>query len=99
MIFVDTGAFLARYLVGDQYHHRAQRLWEKLQRDAERCTTSNFVLDETITLLARRSRYSFAAQKARLIYSSPLFQILRPTIEDERAALDWFEKYADQKVS
>ena len=57
------------------------------------------MLAETFTLLARRAGYVFAAEKARLIYASPSFTVMRATEKDERAALDWFEKFADQQVS
>lgn len=99
MTFIDTGAFLARYLPGDQYHKLATPLWNKIRTTRERCLTSNFVLDETFTLLARRASYSFAAEKARLIYASRSLEILRPDALAELAALDWFEKFADQEVS
>ena len=99
MIFIDTGAFLARYLSRDQHHKAATALWEKIRAERELCVTSNFVLDETFTLLARRASYSFAAEKARVIYASEALQILPPDALVESAALNWFEKYADQKVS
>ena len=99
MIFVDTGAFLARYVVRDQYHQEALRLWERIERGGKRCVTSNFVLDETFTLLARRAGYAFAAERARKIFSSEALTILRPVEEDEREALGFFEKYADQEIS
>ncbi|MSR65300.1 MAG: PIN domain-containing protein [Verrucomicrobiae bacterium] len=99
MIFVDAGAFVGRFLIDDQYHKRAMSLWEKIQAEGESCCTTNFVLDETFTFLARRCNHKFAAEKARLVYSSNEFQILRPTLEEELAAIELFEKYADQKVS
>ncbi len=99
MIFVDTGAFLARYIAKDQYHGEALKLWERIERAGKRCVTSNFVLDETLTLLARRAGYAFAAERARKIFSSEALTILRPIEEDEREALGFFEKYADQEVS
>ncbi len=98
-IFVDTGAFLGRYLLGDQHHAQALDLWDKVERESESCFTSNFVLDETFTFLARHSTYSYAAEKARSIYSSSAFLILRPDLEVELAAIRLFEKFADQEVS
>lgn len=99
MTFIDTGAFLARYLPNDQHHKTAATLWNKIRVTHERCVTSNFVLDETFTLLARRASYSFAAEKARIIYASNALEILRPDSLAELAALNWFEKFADQEVS
>jgi uncharacterized protein len=99
LIFIDTGAFLARVIQRDQHHDAAQSHWEVLRNGQRRCFTSNFVLDETITLLGRRAGYHFAAERARAIYSSDALTILRPLGGDESAALDLFEKYADQGVS
>lgn len=99
MIFIDTGAFLARYIQNDQHHAQAISLWEKLSLKKDSCFTSNFVLDEMFTLLARRAGYTFAASRARNIYSSEKLTILRPDHEDEENAIALFEKYADQKIS
>lgn len=99
MIFVDTGAFVGRFLANDQYHEAALRLWDKVERTNETCVTSGPVLVETITLLARRSSAVFAVEKARLIYGSPRFTILRPSPGEEADALAVLLKYADQRVS
>ena len=99
MIFIDTGAFFARYVAKDQHSSEAGRLWEKIVRDDVRSYTSNFVLDELFTLLGRTCGYPFAAERARHIYSSEKLAILRPDFDDESEALTLFQKYADQKIS
>ena len=88
MIFIDTGAFLARYVARDQYHKRAVTMWRRIEKRRDRCFTSNFVLDETFTLLARRTSYAFAAERARGLLSSRALVVLRPTREDEISALE-----------
>lgn len=99
MIFVDTGAFVARYIRQDGHHRRARRAWAEIDRSRSRCFTSNFVLDETFTLLGRRSSYPFAADRARALLSSTALTILRPDADDETRAVDLFAKFADQRVS
>ena len=99
MIYIDTGAFLARHLSKDQYHFKANAFWDSIRKNSETCVTSNFVLDETFTLLGRRAGYSFAAQRARNIYASELVNILRPSREDELKAIALFEKYSDHHIS
>ena len=99
MIFIDTGAFLARYLARDRHHQRALEGWRQLVTLNWRCHTSNFVLDETFTLLGRRASYSFAAERARAILTSDALTILRSDIDEELEALELFEKLADQQVS
>jgi predicted nucleic acid-binding protein len=99
VIFIDTGAFLARFLHRDQYHDAAIRQWDELQESQRLCYTSSYVLNETYTLLARRASYAFAAARARSLQASTSLIVLRPSESDEAAALEFFEKYADQRVS
>ena len=97
MIFVDTGAFLAKYLGNDAYHQRAMAIWKRVR--GEPLITSNHVVDETLTLLARRAGNRFAADRADNIYSSEVIEILYSTREDESEAVRLLRKYADQQVS
>jgi predicted nucleic acid-binding protein len=99
MIFVDTGAFLARHLARDEHHESARRAWDELASTGWRVYTSNFVLDETFTLLARWVSYDFAAERADAILASTSLEILRPDAADEVSALDLFRKFGDQQVS
>ena len=99
MIFIDTGAFLARSVARDQYHGPATAYWRKLESQRTPCWTSNFVLDETITLLGRTCGNPFAHDRAQAIYASHVLTVLRPDAGVEREALAWFQKYADQDVS
>lgn len=99
MIFVDTGPFLARHVAKDQFHARAIRSWKAAAKGGEALFTSSFVLDETFTLLGRRTSYAFAADRAEAILGSRVLTILRPDARDEVTALALFRKMADQEVS
>lgn len=99
MIFVDTSAFLARYVSRDQHHSAAVDYWQEIASSNEPCCTSNFVIDELLTLLARRTNGEFAAERARHLYASEALQILRPNESDETAAVIFLERYADNNVS
>ena len=97
MVFVDTGAFLARYLQKDAHHSRATALWKKVLNQP--LFTSNHVIDEAVTLLARRAGSYFAAERAENIYASQALEILYSTREDELEAIRLLRKYSDQNVS
>jgi len=99
MIYIDSGAFLARYLGHDQYHETAVDFWREIKNSREPTCTSNFVLDEVLTLLGRRAGHQFAAQRAKNIYASKTLTIVRPDHEDELKALEYYVKYADQRIS
>ena len=99
MIFIDTNVFIARYVSSDQYHEKTRKSLNKAFKKLQKVYTSNFVIDETLTLLARRTHYSFAADTGRKIYESSFITILRPDRIDEVKALNLMEKYADQRIS
>ena len=99
MIYIDTGAFLSRHLAKDQYHRQSVAFWNVIGLKNESCITSNFVLDETFTLLGRRAGYAFTAQRARNIYASETLKVIRPDKDDELRAIDLFEKYAEHHLS
>ena len=99
MIFVDTGPFIARHVARDQFHTRAVRGRKAAAKKGEALFTSSFVLDETFTLLGRRTSYAFAADRAEAILASRVLTVLRPDARDESAAVALFRKLADQQVS
>jgi len=97
-VFIDTGAFLARYIVRDQHHNSAITKWNRLQKSKAKYCTSNFVLDEMITLLGRWVGEEFALEKAYSIYNSDSFLIVRPDEADELRALELYAKFSDKKI-
>ena len=99
MIFIDTGPFIARYLKNDQYHEQALAVWQSIINEGTRCLTSNFVIDETLTLIGRRAGNEFAAERGSNIYASKLITVLRPELNDELQSIKTFVKYSDQAVS
>ena len=54
-LFVDTGAFVSRVLSRDQYHKASVRGWRALEDIDVRLYSSEHVLDEAISLLARQA--------------------------------------------
>ena len=61
-LFVDTGAFVAKEIAGDQYHARALSAWKEIEEGSFRLVSSDHILDESATLIARRSNYAWAAE-------------------------------------
>lgn len=97
-LFIDTGAFLAKEIVADQHHTRATDFWRSLQEESPQLYSSQHVLDETATLLARRTSYAWAAEWGRDALAAGI-QWLEA---DEKDLLDSFaqmRKFADQAVS
>ena len=99
MIFVDTGAFIGWFCPNDQHHDASVKIWASLIDSPEKLITSNFILDETITLLGRRTNNSYACDRAEQIYSSDILHVIRVDESQETSALALFRKYSDQGIS
>lgn len=99
MIYIDTSAFLARYLAKDQHHAIGAQTWTELLESRTMLVTSCYVIVETLTLLGRRAGYRFAAERARRLYASTHITILRADEQCEIDAVNWFERMAGLQVS
>ena len=97
-IFIDTGAYLAAAHKSDQDHEQSVKVWNEIKQEKMKIYTSNHVIDEFATLLARRMDYIFSADEIDLLYKSDI-SIERTDENDEKEALNFFRKYADQEVS
>jgi hypothetical protein len=98
MIFVDTGAWVARFSVRDQYHKRAAATWARLKGSNEQIVTSDSVFVETISLLGRKVSPLAAMEAGRFLQGWNKLTILRATRDDEAVALGLLGKFADQSV-
>lgn len=97
-IFVDTGAFLAKEIANDQHHAVAAEHWRVLLSGRTALYSSEHVLDETMTLLARRTTYAWAADWGSDVLASGI-SWLRAEEKDWKEALRLMRKFADQSVS
>lgn len=98
-IFIDTGAFLAREMTADQHHEEALKRWQKAVEMQAPLYTSFHVLDETVTLLARRTTYAWAADWGNDVLECPDIECIQEEPEDWRKAMRLMGKYADQGIS
>ena len=98
-VFIDTGAFIARAVAKDQHHTTAVRAWSSLKDDRLAIVSSEHVFDETLTLIARRVGYPYAADWGDLHLASARIEWLRARPEDLRVALAVMRKFADQAIS
>lgn len=61
-LFIDSGAWYALFDRDDQYHERSVNTFLRLKNQSIRLVTSDYVFDETLTLLRYRGSYSVARQ-------------------------------------
>jgi predicted nucleic acid-binding protein len=98
-VFLDTSGFLALWDAGDEHHERAVRLQRDLARKKFRFTTSDYVLDETITLLLIRHSHAAAKDFLRTITSSPSLTLQWIDSDRFQAAAELFVLHDDKKWS
>ena len=97
-IFVDTGAFIAKELAADQHHQQAATAWAELIKGGIQIFSTEHILDESATLLARRTTYAWASSWGIDALDSGIVW-LRSGVKDLNAAFQLMRKYADQGVS
>lgn len=93
MVFIDSSAFKALVDENDDFSVEAERLWEKLKKKNCSLLTSNFILDESFTLLRVRCGLRKALiLREYLMRAEPKIKVARVTARDEVEAWEWFGK-------
>ena len=96
MIFVDTGAWFASFVPNDA-HHAAARGW--LDNNTQALLTSDYVLDELLTLLRVRGEQSRAFLLGEQILSESIVSLHLVTVREIQLAFDIFRKFDDKAWS
>ena len=92
-VFVDTSMFKALIDTKDDFHQDARQIWERFTQERIRLATSNYIFDETLTLLRYRGGLPLALRFRELIIDNVQYiKILRVTTSDEANAWEWFVK-------
>ena len=95
LIFVDTSAWYALANEKDINHALARQF----SAENRRLVTTNFVIDETITLTLIRAGYRQALSVGEQLWNGQLASIIWVTRDDERVAWDLFKRYDDKAFS
>ena len=96
MIFVDTGAWFASSVPWDPDHAAAAR-W--LTQNTEPLLTTDYIVDETLTLLRSRGERNRALRYADDFFLGQLASLYFLTADDIREARQVFIRYSDKEWS
>lgn len=92
-VFADTSFFKAYLDKNDEFHQKALKIFNKLRENSALLVTSNYILDESFTLLRVKCSLEIAIEfKTVLEKFETGLKIVRVTAIDEAAAWDWFVK-------
>ncbi len=96
MIFVDTGAWFASVVPSDSDHAAASG-W--LRHNTEPLLTTDYIVDETLTLLKVRGESSRALRLGEEFFRGSLATIYYLTESDIGQAWETFRRYSDKDWS
>lgn len=96
MIFVDTGAWFAAAVPSDPDHSAASR-W--LAGNTEPLLTTDYVVDETLTLLRARGERARALLLGEAFFVARLAEVYRLTPADIASAWEVFKRFDDKDWS
>lgn len=95
-VFVDTGAWYALFDKQDNNHNRAKEFYKT---NTSPLFTSNFVVDEALTLLKNRIGIDTAITVGKKFFSQEITILLHITSELEKSAWQIFQKHCDKGFS
>jgi len=99
MIFIDTSAFLAIENRRDAYHKQALAYRDTVLQSGQILITTDYVLDESYTIIRIRAGHTIAVQFGEDIRSSRVVQIEYMTSELLENAWRIFKSFADKEFS
>lgn len=90
-VFVDTSFFKAIIDPKDDFYQEGKEILNKLQKEKVTLVTSNYVLDESFTLIRKRCGQDMVDKfRKDLSKSAMVVIIIRVTVSDESEAWNWF---------
>ena len=98
-VFMDSAGFLALWDVGDEHHAAAAGLQQKLISNHRRFVTSEYVVDETATLLLVRHSHAAATDFLDTIERSEALRLEWIGPERFHAASGLFRRHGDKEWS
>ena len=98
-VFMDTAGFLALWDAADQHHDAAVKLQADLARKRRRFLTTDYVVDETVTLLLVRHSHSAASDFLETVESTDSLQLEWTSSDIFYEAARIFCGHADKKWS
>ena len=98
-IFVDANAWIALSSKRDRLHNSAIALHRELLEADYRYITTNFVLDETYTILLMHVGHFAAVDFGERVRSSSVIDVIHVTEGIEQDAWSLFKQYSDKQFS
>jgi predicted nucleic acid-binding protein len=99
-VFIDTGAFYDFLIANSQRHEDAIETMKEIQNGRwGSIVTSNYILDELITLICNKTSHSVAAKGVGELRRSRSITFIFIDAQTEKRAWSIFNEYRDREIS
>ncbi len=98
-VFIDTSAWAAFFNRKDDNHKVAVKAWAVFKKQEALLFTTDYVIDELLTLLKARAGVDIAINSGNSILTSKLVKTIRITDDIFSGALGTFKKYKEHSFS
>ena len=98
-VFVDTGGWVALFGANDQNHKTAVPIFEGLKKTRALLYTSDYVIDETLTLTAVRGSHAQSVLAGKALFESAVVKIVHVAPDYLQGSWEWYQKYKDKRFS
>lgn len=98
-VLLDSAGFLALWDAADEHHERAVRLQGELARKQRRFVTTEYVVDETVTLLLVRHSHAAAVDFLGVVETSETLRLEWIGPDRFHAAAGLFRRHNDKEWS
>ena len=98
-VFVDTAGFLALWDASDEHHFRALHLQSGLASSKRQLVTTDYIVDETVTLLLVRHSHAAASDFLETVTATEWIRVEWVDSDRFHAAADLFTDHKDKEWS
>lgn len=98
-LFVDTSAWYALNDRSDQHRDAALESMSRISSGQVGLITSDYILDESLTLISARANRRTAVAFGDLLLKSSTIQLVTITEELRQSAFELFKKFSDKDLS
>ena len=98
-VFVDTGGWVALFGENDENHKMAVSLFEDFKKLKTLLYTSDYVIDETLTVAMARANHAQSVRIGKALFESAIVKIVHIAPEHLQGSWDLYQKYKDKHLS
>jgi uncharacterized protein len=98
-VLVDTGAWLAISITGDEHHHAASDAFRQFLSESRALITTNLIISESYTLIQRTGGHARATAFLQSLHTTSRVRTVYSDQALERHAAQILAQYTDQRFS